>query len=382
MAQVAGGPSAEARTRRFGAVVLADRIGSRDNNFDLLRLLAAWAVLVSHSYALVGEPQPLEQYGATLGNVGVLVFFGVSGLLIRRSWEYDPSSRAFWGKRALRLLPALATVAILTDFVLGPLVTTRSPANYFSSVETWVYPLRVTLMFPFGAGLPGVFEDNVYAGAVNGSLWSLPVEVAAYAGLAVLGVAGLLRRRRLVLGLTLLSLLWAAVWVMVTPPSVAQIFVLAAFAVGCAAYSYRDRVVLSWPIAAASLAVCILAVWAPLPLRTVAWTVSVVYLTLFLAYALPPVGRFVTRHGDASYGVYIWAFPIQQTVVQIAGSSIGPWTLIGIATPVVWVLAQLSWHLIEAPALRHKPRSSRSSGTSTTDGLAAPESSLPRTPPR
>ena len=71
--------------RRWG-VRLGDRLGSRDNNFDLLRLLAAWAVLVSHSYALVGRDQPLHQLGTSLGNLGVLVFFAVSGLLIRRSW--------------------------------------------------------------------------------------------------------------------------------------------------------------------------------------------------------------------------------------------------------------------------------------------------------
>ena len=89
---------------------------------------------------------------------------------------------------------------MLTAFVVGPLVTTVSLGDYFSSWETWVYPFRITLMMPFGAQLPGVFDDNVYAGAVNGSLWSLPVEVFAYAVLAVLGVTGMLRHRKLVAG--------------------------------------------------------------------------------------------------------------------------------------------------------------------------------------
>src|SRR5215218_4877934 len=185
-------------TRMPGAVRLSDRLGSRDNNFDLLRLLAAWSVLVSHSFALTGHDEPLHQFGTTLGNVGVLVFFAVSGLLIRRSWEYDPSPRSFWTKRGLRLLPALATVSVLTAFVLGPLVTTLSTAAYLSDPQTWIYPVRVTLLFPFGAGLPGVFEDSIYPGTVNGPLWSLPVEVFAYLVLAVLGMAGLLRRKAVV----------------------------------------------------------------------------------------------------------------------------------------------------------------------------------------
>jgi peptidoglycan/LPS O-acetylase OafA/YrhL len=337
-------------------VRLSDVVGSRHNNFDLLRLLAAWAVLVSHSFALVGEPEPLHQLDSTLGNVGVLIFFAVSGLLIRRSWEYDPSPRDFWIKRALRLLPALATVAVATAFVLGPLVTSRSPASYFSSLETWIYPIRIVLMFPFGAGLPGVFEDNLYAGAVNGPLWSLPVEVFAYAVLAVLGMTGLLRLRWLVLGIAVLGLAWAAVWVPATSDAVGSTYVLAAFALGTAAYSFRERVVLHWSVAAGLLVLCYLAGLGPVSLRVVVWTIGAVYISYWFAYALPPIGRVVTRVGDASYGMYIWAFPVQQTVVQVFGDDLPPSALIAISTPVVYGLAQLSWHLIEAPSLRHKPR--------------------------
>ena len=338
------------------AVRLSDVVGSRHNNFDLLRLLAAWAVLVSHSFALLDRPEPLHQFNATLGNVGVLIFFAVSGLLIRRSWDYDPSLRDFWAKRALRLLPALAVVAVLTAFVLGPLVTSRSPAAYFSSWETWIYPVRLVFLVPFGAGLPGVFNDNLYAGAVNGPLWSLPVEVLAYAGLAALGATGLLRRNGLVLGIAVGGLAASAVWVPLMPSDLASTYVIAAFALGAAAYSFRDRIVLAWPVALGLLVLCVLTGLGPTPLRVVVWTVAAVYLSYWFAYALPPIGRFVTRFGDASYGVYIWAFPVQQTIVQVAGDRLSPWGLIAVATPIVYLLAQLSWHLVEAPALRHKPR--------------------------
>ncbi|MGF9754117.1 acyltransferase [Microvirga sp. 0TCS3.31] len=334
-------------------VRLADRLGSRDNNFDVLRLLAAWAVLVSHSFALVGRAEPLHQFGTTLGNVGVLVFFAVSGLLIRRSWEHDPSPRDFWIKRALRLLPALATVAVVTAFVLGPVVTSRSPSSYFSSWETWIYPVRVTLLYTFGAPLPGVFEDNPYQG-VNGPLWSLPVEVFAYFCLFLLGIAGLLARRWLVTTLAGLSLVWAAWWVPNTSDSVGAIYVLSAFALGAAAYSWRERIVLAWPIAAALVALCIAAGVGPDAVRVLVWTPAAVYLSYWFAYAVPPVGRGLVRWGDASYGVYIWAFPVQQALVQWGVDD--PWVVMAVATPVVWLLAIASWRLIERPALRHKPR--------------------------
>jgi peptidoglycan/LPS O-acetylase OafA/YrhL len=334
-------------------VRLGERVSDRDNNFDVLRLLAAWAVLVSHSFALVGEAEPLHQLNATLGNLGVLVFFAVSGLLIRRSWEYDPSPRDFWVKRALRLLPALATVSLVTAFVLGPIVTSRSLSAYFSSWETWIYPVRVTLLYTFGAGLPGVFEDNIYPG-VNGPLWSLPVEVFAYFCLFVLGVTGLLARRWFVTATAVASLAWAAWWVSITSDSVGAIYVLSAFAVGAAAYSWRDRIVLAWPVALALVLLCVVTGLGPTPLRVVVWTVAAVYLSYWFAYAVPAVGRPLVRWGDASYGVYIWAFPVQQTIVQAGADD--PWVVMAVATPIVWLLAIASWRLVERPALRRKPR--------------------------
>ncbi|MBD3926652.1 acyltransferase [Nocardioides cavernae] len=337
-------------------VRLGDRLGSKDNNFDLLRLLAAWAVLVSHSYALVGRDQPLHQFGTSLGNLGVLVFFAVSGLLIRRSWEHDPNPRDFWAKRALRLLPALAVTAVLTAFVLGPAVTGARLETYFTSWETWLYPVRLVLMVPFGAGLPEVFDDNVYAGAVNGSLWSLPLEVLAYAAVAGLGVLGVLAHRWVVSSVAVASILWAAWWVPSTSDAVGSAYVLSAFAVGAAAFTWRDRVLLSSPVALLLLGACLVTGLGPTSLRVVTWTVATVYLTYWFAYALPRVGRTVTRFGDTSYGLYIWAFPIQQVVVLHAGNDANPWLVTAIATPVVWLLALASWRLVERPALRHKPR--------------------------
>jgi peptidoglycan/LPS O-acetylase OafA/YrhL len=342
--------------RRWRGVRLGDRLGSRDNNFDLLRLLAAWSVLVSHSYALVGRDQPLHHLGTSLGNLGVLVFFAVSGLLIRRSWEHDPSARDFWVKRALRLLPALAVTAVLTAFVLGPAVTSVRLGTYLTSWETWLYPVRLVLMVPFGAQLPGVFDDNVYAGAVNGSLWSLPLEVFAYAMVAGLGVLGLLTRRWVVTSLALASLVGAAWWEPAMSEAVGSGYVLSAFAVGAAAYTWRDRIVLSTPVALLLVAVCAASGLGPASLRVVTWTVAAVYLSYWFAYGLPRIGRVLTRFGDTSYGLYIWAFPVQQLVVQLVGNDADPWLVTGIATPVVWLLALASWRLVERPALRHKPR--------------------------
>ena len=101
---------------------------------------------------------------------------------------------------------------------------------------------------------------------------------------------------------------------------------------------------------------CVLSGLGPAALRVVVWTVCAVYLCYWFAYALPPLGRRLTRLGDASYGVYIWAWPVQQTTIELMGGDPSPWAVIAITTPIVWLLAQASWHLVEAPALKHKPR--------------------------
>lgn len=113
---------------------------------------------------------------------------------------------------------------------------------------------------------------------------------------------------------------------------------------------------LAWPVALALVPLCVATGLGPEPLRVVTWTLASVYLCYWFAYALPPVGRVLTRFGDASYGVYIWAFPVQQTLVGAGVDD--PWAIIAIATPVVWLLAIASWRLVERPALRHKPKPS------------------------
>lgn len=334
--------------------VLGDRTGSRDNNFDVLRLLAASVVLISHSFALTGHVEPLHALGTSLGGLGVLVFFGISGLLIHRSWQYDPQLRSFWKKRALRLVPGLAVMAVLTAVVLGPVATTTPLRDYATSLESWAYPLRVTLLVPFGAELPGVFDSNPYPSAVNGSLWSLPVEVVAYALLAMAGMVGLLSRRAAVAALAVAALVAQSALVTFAPASLKAVGVIAAFAVGAAMYSFRDRVPLDWRVAI--LAGIAVVASAGTALQTATWTLCLVYLTFFIAYAMRPLGRRITRYGDASYGLYIYAFPIQQLVVLGAAGDIGPWTLAALSFPPTLVAAHLSWRLVERPALRWKPR--------------------------
>jgi peptidoglycan/LPS O-acetylase OafA/YrhL len=92
----------------------------------------------------------------------------------------------------------------------------------------------------------------------------------------------------------------------------------------------------------------------------VPYLVALSYSTLVVA-ALPwPLLAHWGRWGDFSYGMYLFAFPVQQTIVHFAGPALPLAANVGLSFGITLVLAILSWHLVERPALELKsvvPRS-------------------------
>jgi peptidoglycan/LPS O-acetylase OafA/YrhL len=176
---------------RLGELAKRDR---DRNGFGALRLIAAGCVLFAHSFALTGHREPGSPPAGGWGGMGVLMFFSISGFLIAQSWHRDPSVLSFTVKRTLRLMPALATSVLLTAFLLGPIVTSLPLAAYLGDGETWSF-VTANLTFQTFYGLPGVFAHATYPDAVNGSLWTLPLELKAYGFVVAVGSTGLLARR-------------------------------------------------------------------------------------------------------------------------------------------------------------------------------------------
>jgi len=359
---VAGPP---AISRRAGT--LAARTEDRRNAFDVLRLVAAMLVLLSHCYPLTGRDEPVADLtGATMGEIGVVMFFAMSGFLIAKSWTDQPQVLPFAVKRGLRLLPGLAVAVALTAFVIGPLCTTLSLGEYLTSFQPYVYTIRDALLVTFHGTLPGVFTHNVYPDAVNGSLWTLPIEALAYVGAAILGIVTGLRKPAVLAALFVLAL------VLISPPvnvgshvgqgggvaSANLNIVLAVYAAFCAGmwiWSYRERFTLRWPILIGLLIVWVLT-WGS-GWQIVALNLLIPYLVIFAAFRLPSQARIVTRHvGDLSYGIYVYAFPVQQLVAHLWGEGLRPGVMFLVATPPVALLAFFSWRLVEAPALSLKRR--------------------------
>jgi peptidoglycan/LPS O-acetylase OafA/YrhL len=308
-------------------VWLGEVARGRDNNLNLIRMLAAVAVLVSHAWPIsLGSAalEPLEgSPGGSLGRLALLVFFAISGFLIPRSLERQPTLGAWARARFLRLFPALAVALVLSVAVLGPLVTSLPLATYVQRPETLSYvPRNLSLAF-LQFGLPGVFETNPLPRAINGSLWTLVYEVACYLGVMALGLAGLLRARG---PLALLLALFLAAYLAASQPSVRALLpgrvtpllqLGLPFAIGTAFYVWRDRLPLH-PGLLVGLALAFLLAGES-PLARPLFVLGLCYAVFLLAFL--PGGWLLgyNRAGDFSYGTYVYAFPVQQLVVHLAG---------------------------------------------------------------
>src|SRR5437588_7159145 len=134
----------------------------RHNNFDLLRLVAAVSVIVSHAFLLAESSQDHDPLiwltgGQTiLGVVGVFVFFTISGYLVTQSFDTTPSPLVFLAKRALRIFPGLLLCLAVCVFAIGPLVTGLPLAEYFTRPDTYLFLLRNAVLDTEYNRLPGV----------------------------------------------------------------------------------------------------------------------------------------------------------------------------------------------------------------------------------
>lgn len=360
------------RVRR--APTIADVCQSRENNFDFIRFMAAGAVILSHAYPLSLGSDRLEPLAVisrgqlTMGSVAVAVFFVISGFLITQSYDRSRSLSRFTRARALRILPGLFGVTLVTAFVIGPMVTQLSPSAYFADARTYGYLLSAVPL-SINRALPGVFHTNVFPDVVNGSLWTLEAEVICYVGV---GLVGFLRGIRPHLVLLLFVVLFLVPYIHL-PDRVglpwrweSDLELARYFGAGMCLYAFRRHIPLSASAAALSLgAIALLALSARgfIPGLIIFGS----YLVIWLGFNKRVRLSSFSRRGDLSYGIYIYAFPIQQTVVQFAGAAMNPLVNFLISFLLVIPCAFASWHLVEKRFLRLKD----SAHVSTTQRVVA-----------
>jgi peptidoglycan/LPS O-acetylase OafA/YrhL len=342
------------------------------DGFGTLRLVIACGVIGFHAMPITGDYDGWGwgQHWYHFGTLTVAAFMAMSGFFVMKTWERDPHLVRYWTRRLLRIMPGVVAVVLVTAFVLGPLVTTRGQGDYLTDARTWSFLWHNTLLFPQQYDLPGVFTDNAYPVAVNGSLWCLPVEVLGYALVTVVGLLGINRRRYLIFAVAvpfgaLLVLnvnevihLPVTTLLLLTNPLLQY---LAIYAMGIAAWLYRDKIPLSWWGVAAG----VLIEWLvyPGPVADITRAITVPYAVLTIGTKLPPWLCLPNWLTVASFGVFLYGFPVEQTLAWLGADR--PWEVIGVGVPIALVLGLASWHLVEKHGLRLR--------TSLTDKPRAPE---------
>ncbi|WP_302622497.1 acyltransferase family protein [Streptomyces griseus] len=393
---------------------MAECFSGRDNSLGLIRLTLASAVVVSHASVLgFGDTEFGHDFshGQTdLGKMSVYGFFVLSGILVTRSGKRLSLGRFLW-HRALRLLPGLWVCLAVTAFVVAPFLYwrqqggldgfwghERGPLDYMAS--NWAVAPRQNDV----SGVVATAGNSglAHSPSIDAALWSLRYEVLCYVGVAVLALTGALARARRVVLLLVGVLGWLILRNALTTPFWAGfsdssyhgsiefftvtgrfdpdvvLYLSFAFGLGTLIELYRERVPVSDVLGVASGLVLLGSL--RFGYFFVVGLPAFAYLLLWLAIRLPaPFRRIGARH-DYSYGIYIYGFAVQQSLVALGLARWGFWPYLALSLAGAVTAAVLSWHLVERPAMRLKDIGS---ARKTRPGTAAgePTASEPATGP-
>ena len=338
---------------------------SRENNFNILRLVAALMVIGGHMGYILGTSRPLL-FAQEIQTIGVKIFFLIGGYLIAKSWMSDSNIIRYALKRFFRIIPALVLYTVLAAFVFGPLLSELGYIEYFKHPGTMKYLRNIFLHVEYF--LPGVFAYNPYPNAVNGSLWTLPVEVALYILVPIILSVVMQYKRRsektqfiilllLTIGICVFQILHLYLfpqWRMVIyGTDIVQAFDLIPYYLIGMLYIFPQMrkylnlqiaviLILLFSCAQFNLAGSMLIMYIIFP-----------YIVFSIALTDKPFFKNVMDKYEISYGLYLYGFFVQQATVYVC-TKIGWWPsffeAFVISTVITAVLAWISCVAVEHPA--------------------------------
>ena len=335
--------------------------GSHDNNFGVLRLAFASMVIISHVPEQLDGDRHRELllnlfHTISFGDLAVDFFFMISGYLITLSWRSGHRAIDFLWRRVRRIYPAFLVVSLIGFLVVSPLVGAR-----LSDLTPRAIAVDIArLMLLCSIDAPGAFP-HMPSSLMNASVWTLRYEFRCYLLVMLLGAIGFLGRRWLILAGAALLLAGALMPpIGDLPPVLTNTFgwphetmrLTGLFLAGASFLLFRDRIPWDAKLAALALAMMILLLFTPLAETGVA--IFGGYAVFWLATELksPWLAR-INNRTDLSYGVYLYAWPIANTVIYFAPKI--PVVILGLSTLAGALgMAALSWILIEKPALSLK----------------------------
>jgi len=329
--------------------------------FDTIRLGLALAIFGSHSFfASQGDNGFLWGTPARPFLMAMVpMFFGLSGFLVTGSALRSASLQAFLTFRILRILPALVTEVTLSALILGPLLTAVSWHDYFTNREFLEYFGNIIGKIRFV--LPGMFLDNPMPGIVNINLWTLKPEFTCYVIMAAMILTGVIKKGNL-LTLSVIAVLIGSAIINNSHnisensnggsnPYIPYVAVLY-FMLGAIAFHVRDHIRLDAKLFGFSAIMAYVLMLHPGYAFSAA--IPAMYCMLYIGMLKFPRTRLI-ESGDYSYGIYLYGFPIQQTLVHLFPIFREWWPLLFlVGAPLTFAFAAVSWHFIEKPTLSLK----------------------------
>ncbi len=341
--------------------------------FNFVRIFLAYGVLVWHTVSIAenGADRVL-QTGLWPFVFAVLpMFFALSGFLVVGSALRLPI-KEYILNRVFRIVPALGVDIAISALIIGPVFTTAALSVYFTDKAFWSYFLNIVGKIHYT--LPGVFEQNPYAGVVNGSLWTVPFEIACYVVMSTMIVLGIVRSWKWTLSVAIglaatgitLQLLGLRLGGGLLDKGISFAFLsngaplVPSFLFGAALYLMKERVPYSG-LTALGIVIGLIALglWGNTSFYSNSVFIGLAafplaYLVVWIGLTPIPMPAFFER-GDYSYGIYLYHFPILQALQYLF--DFPSWWMLTIAGLLpVTLFAIFSWHAIEKPTLKMRKR--------------------------
>lgn len=327
---------------------------SKSNNIDFVKYIAAVMVIIGHSFVIASR----NLHGCfsflnshiPFGAIGVAIFFFLSGFLVTRSMLHKKTAKKYFKVRVSRILPPLAIVILVTVFILGPCVTKLSLKKYLSNPGTYKYLLNIILIRQHF--LPGVFEENPYPGAVNGSLWTLLFEFLCYIVTYVAYKLRLLRKGYVLIPIPLVIIGTIVLFVGASRYGISYGYLGAivrpciCYYIGMILFFYYEY----WISSKMLFLSMVLSVIGLLMHSIYIFMIFIVpILILNIGWGIPvSVNSKFADLGKYSYGIYLVAFPIQQLLVYIWGN-MNPFINSVLTVILSTFLGKLIFKYIESP---------------------------------
>lgn len=318
---------------------------------NLLRLVLASVVLVSHAWSLGGFGDSPTVGHTPLATLAVYGFFGLSGYLIAGSKLRSTAGRYLW-HRLLRIMPAYWVMLVVVAFAFAPAAGLLEHGGYNLHQAVGFVTRNIALVVEQPT-IGDTLRTAPYGPLWNGSTWTLIYEFLCYLVILALGLCRVLHRPWLVFGA------WAACCValglhLVPHVLVATVYLptavnfLIVFMAGSVLRLVRRRVPLRTDVALLAAVLTVVSLFLPVDPTPVA-AFPLCYLLLWLGDTIP-ASEFLSRN-DFSYGVYIWAWPVQQLAVVGHLAAHGVWLYLLACAVVVACLGIASWTQVERRAL-------------------------------